>query len=97
VARPVTKVKDPMSGFFAFKRSVSRRKSSTLWVQIALEVIVKGNVSKVVEVPIHFATGRRARASWAREMLRYIDHVTGSTSTGVLAWRSTSSSQSSGE
>jgi len=78
LARPVTKVKDPMSGFFAFKRSVIEGASlDPVGYKIALEVIVKGNVSKVVEVPIHFANRKAGKSKLGGgEMLRYIDHVT---------------------
>jgi len=78
LARPVTKVKDPMSGFFAFKRSIIEGANlDPVGYKIALEIIVKGNVSKVVEVPIHFANRKAGKSKLGGgEMLRYIDHVT---------------------
>jgi len=77
LARPVTKVKDPMSGFFALKRSVIQGVNlDPVGYKIALEIIVKGNVAKVVEVPIHFANRKAGKSKLGgTEMLRYIDHV----------------------
>ena len=77
-ARPVTRVKDPMSGFFALKRSVIQgAKLDPVGYKIGLEVMVKGNVTKVVEVPIHFANRKAGKSKLGGgEMLRYIDHVT---------------------
>jgi len=78
LARPVTKVRDPMSGFFALRRSVIEGvELDPVGYKIGLEIMVKGRVSKVVEVPIRFAN-RKAGTSklGGTEFVRYIDHVT---------------------
>jgi dolichol-phosphate mannosyltransferase len=77
IARGLTKVKDPMSGFFALKKEVlDGAELSPVGYKIGLEILVKGKYSKVVEVPIRFAN-RKAGSSklGGMEMLRYIDHV----------------------
>jgi len=78
LARWLTKVKDPMSGFFALKRSViDCVELNPVGYKIGLEILVKGKCSKVAEVPIHFAD-RKAGTSklGGTEVLKYIDHVT---------------------
>jgi len=51
----LTKVNDPMSGFFFLKREVlDGVKLDTKGFKIGLEILVKGNYNKVVEVPIVF-------------------------------------------
>ncbi|MBN1678533.1 MAG: glycosyltransferase family 2 protein [Candidatus Thermoplasmatota archaeon] len=78
LARPLTKVKDPMSGFFAIKRSVVEGvKLDPVGYKIGLEILVKGKYSNVVEVPIHFANRKAGQSKLGGAvMLRYIDHVT---------------------
>lgn len=51
----LTKVRDPMSGFFFLKREVIEGvRLDTKGFKIGLEILVKGNYDKVVEVPIVF-------------------------------------------
>lgn len=55
LARPLTSVSDPMSGFFAVARPVLQRGRLTpLGFKIALEVIVKCRPSPLLEVPFRF-------------------------------------------
>jgi len=77
LARWLTKVKDPMSGFFAFKRSVIDGVSlDPVGYKIGLEILVKGKYVKAVEVPIHFADRKAGKSKLGGgEYLRYIDHV----------------------
>lgn len=78
LARWLTKVKDPMSGFFALRRSViDGVELNPVGYKIGLEILVKGKYSKAVEVPIHFAN-RKAGTSklGGTEVLKYLDHVT---------------------
>jgi dolichol-phosphate mannosyltransferase len=54
-ARPLTRVKDPMSGLFAFKRNVIKgKKLNVKGYKIGMEILVKGNTKKVREVPFVF-------------------------------------------
>ena len=51
----LTKVKDPMSGFFFLKREVIKNAElSPKGFKIALEILVRGKYDRVVEVPIVF-------------------------------------------
>lgn len=55
LARPLTAVRDPMSGYLLFKRSVVDGAPLTpRGYKIGLEILVKGNARRVVEVPIVF-------------------------------------------
>lgn len=76
-ARGLTKIKDPMSGFFMLKRGVIEgAELNPVGYKIGLEILVKGKYSKVVEVPIHFANRKAGKSKLgAGEMLKYIDHT----------------------
>jgi dolichol-phosphate mannosyltransferase len=55
LARPLTDVRDPMSGFFVLRRRVIKDvELSSRGYKILLEVLVKGNYRKAVEVPYVF-------------------------------------------
>ncbi len=79
LARPlVGAMHDPMSGFFALRQETYARAThlAPLGYKIALELICKCQVQKVVEVPIHF--GRRTRGEsklTMREQFRYLEHL----------------------
>ena len=56
LARPLSPVRDPMSGYFAVARSVvDRAPLAPVGYKIALEILVKCRPSPVLEVPIVFA------------------------------------------
>ena len=77
LARGLTKVKDPMSGFFALKRSVIEGVAlDPVGYKIGLEILVKGKYTKVCEVPITFANRKAGKSKLGGSvMLKYIDHV----------------------
>jgi dolichol-phosphate mannosyltransferase len=78
LARPLTHVKDPMSGFFAMRREqfVAGRDFNPIGYKIGLELLVKCNCRKPVEIPIHFADRQLGESKLTfREQLRYIQHV----------------------
>ena len=77
LARPLTKVKDPMSGFFALNSAVIEGvKLDPVGYKIGLEIIVKGKCPRVAEVPIRFANRKAGKSKLGgTEMLKYIDHV----------------------
>lgn len=56
LARPLVRVSDPMSGFFAIRRKVFLRGENIndAGFKIALELMVKCGVTKVAEIPIVF-------------------------------------------
>lgn len=56
-ARPLTRAKDPLTGFFAIRRSrvQSLGKIRPIGYKIALELMVRAGITRCVEVPIHFS------------------------------------------
>jgi dolichol-phosphate mannosyltransferase len=78
LARPLTAVKDPMSGFFAFRRAdlAGARELSPVGYKIGLELIVKCGFSDVGEVPIHFADRELGESKLTlKEQLLYLKHL----------------------
>jgi dolichol-phosphate mannosyltransferase len=78
LARPLTHVKDPMSGFFAIKRATfdAGRQFSPIGYKIGLELLVKCGCKKPVEIPIHFADRQIGKSKLTlTEQLKYIKHV----------------------
>ena len=78
LARPLTDARDPMSGFFAMRKSDFDRANdlNPIGYKIALELIVKCGIDNVGEVPIHFADRVRGQSKLtAAEQLRYVQHL----------------------
>ena len=77
LARPLTSVRDPMSGFVAFPRRLLRdHPLAPIGYKIALELLVRCRPTTVVEVPYVFAP-RLAGTSklGGREIRQYLRHV----------------------
>jgi dolichol-phosphate mannosyltransferase len=78
LARPLTRIRDPMSGFFALHRDTWRHaaKLDPVGYKIGLELLVKARCKRAVEVPITFATRHagQSKLSFA-EQLRYLRHL----------------------
>ena len=78
LARPLTSIRDPMSGFFALSRATyaSGRDFSPIGYKIGLELIVKCRCLRVVEVPLHFGQ-RKFGASKLnlKQRLLYLQHL----------------------
>jgi dolichol-phosphate mannosyltransferase len=79
LARPFAgRTTDPMSGFFALKRSTYARaqRLTPLGYKIALELMCKSRVAHVAEVPIHFAERTRGASKLTpKEQFRYLEHL----------------------
>lgn len=78
LARPFTRVRDPMSGFFALRRSTVARASdlNPIGYKIGLELIVKGRCQDVREVPIHFSDRLIGDSKLSlKERLLYLQHI----------------------
>lgn len=79
LARPFAgRVTDPMSGFFALKRSTYDRaeRLTPLGYKIGLELMCKCRVQNVKEVPIHFAERTRGQSKLSmKEQFRYLEHL----------------------
>lgn len=78
-ARPLTSVRDPMSGFFAVRRDLlNRGPLAPTGFKVALEILVKCRPSPVVEIPFRFGErlagesklGPKTIASYAEHLAR---------------------------
>jgi len=76
LARPLTKVKDPMSGFFFFKKeAIEGRKLNPTGYKIGLEILVKCE-AKVAEVPYTFVDRKHGKSKLnLAEEIRYLKHL----------------------
>jgi dolichol-phosphate mannosyltransferase len=78
LARPLTRISDPMSGFFALPRAVFERalQPSPLGYKIGLELLVRCGCENVREIPIHFANRTRGESKLTVEQqLLYVRHL----------------------
>lgn len=78
LVRPLVKVRDPLSGFFAFRRDQLPPLESLdpVGFKIGLELLVKGGFRRVREVPIHF--GERLHGAsklGVAEQLSFLRHL----------------------
>jgi len=75
---PLTPIKDPMSGFFAFKRAdmPPEDRLSPIGYKIGLEIYVKGRFKKPGEVPIHFSERKFGESKLnLKEQLFFLRHL----------------------
>jgi dolichol-phosphate mannosyltransferase len=79
LARPFAgRVLDPMSGFFALRRSTfdQAERLTPLGYKIALELMCKCRVRQVREVPIHFGLRTRGESKLTlKQQFRYLEHL----------------------
>jgi glycosyltransferase involved in cell wall biosynthesis len=77
LARPLTRVTDPMSGFFAFDRRVLAGASlSPVGYKIALEILVRCRPRPVVEIPYVFAPRLAGESKLGGDQLgEYLRHL----------------------
>ena len=73
-ARPVS---DPLSGFFAFRRAVvDGVRLQPIGFKILLEILVRGRLTRVVEVPYRFEARRAGESKLtAAQNLEYLRHL----------------------
>jgi dolichol-phosphate mannosyltransferase len=71
------KIKDPMSGFYMFKReAMGNAEFKPIGYKIMLEMLVMGNFKKVVEVPFIFEDRSSGRSKMkARQQIDYLKHI----------------------
>jgi dolichol-phosphate mannosyltransferase len=71
------KVKDPMSGFFMFKRDgLDKVEFQPVGYKILLEMLVMGKFQNVVEVPFSFEDRSSGRSKMqARQQIDYLRHI----------------------
>lgn len=77
LARPLTPVRDMMSGFFAVRRKDLRFEGlDPIGYKIALELIVRHGWKNVVEIPITFSDRAAGKTKLSvAEQLRYLRHL----------------------
>ena len=78
LALPLTTVRDPMSGFFALRRSTfeAGRDFNPVGYKIGLELLVKCGCERVVEVPIHFEQREYGESKLTlTQQLLYLQHL----------------------
>ena len=78
LARPLTQVRDPMSGFFALRKTDfdAARSLNPVGYKVALELIVKCGFENVGEVPIHFTDRVRGESKLTlTQQLKYLQHL----------------------
>ena len=78
LARPLTPLEDPMSGFFALRRSTFEAGTdfNPVGYKIGLELLIKCRCQRVVEVPIHFTDRRLGESKLTlQEQLKYLKHI----------------------
>jgi dolichol-phosphate mannosyltransferase len=78
MARPFTTISDPMSGFFALRRTTFSKADflNPIGYKIGLELLVKCRCRKISEVPIEFTDRILGESKLSlREQLRYVQHI----------------------
>ena len=78
LALPFTRVKDPMSGFYAIRRETWENAAplNPIGYKIGLEILVKGRCKDVREIPIHFSQRLHGESKLnLAEQLRYLQHL----------------------
>ncbi|HEX8913900.1 MAG TPA: polyprenol monophosphomannose synthase [Humisphaera sp.] len=79
LARPFAgPTRDPMSGFFALRRSTFERgeRLTPLGYKIGLELMCKCRVARVAEVPIHFDTRSAGESKLTvKQQFKYLEHL----------------------
>jgi dolichol-phosphate mannosyltransferase len=78
LARPLTDITDPMSGFFALPRHVFERieNPNPLGYKIGLELIVRCRCQDVREIPIHFANRKHGESKLTlHQQFLYVRHL----------------------
>ena len=73
----IRNVKDPVSGFFAVRKSViDGVELNPVGFKILMEILIKGSYRKVVEVPFTFSLRRAGESKLGtKTMLNYLRHV----------------------
>ncbi len=75
---PLVKIKDPMSGFFAFRTDdlPELRLLNPIGYKIGLEILIKGHFKKTAEIPIHFSDRIRGKSKLSLiQQILYLRHL----------------------
>lgn len=81
LARPLTSVKDPVTGFFFVKKSIfdaiKIKSAETKSWKVSLEILARGRYKKLVEIPFTFVNRRRGESKIsANEYKTYLSQIT---------------------
>lgn len=78
-AKPFTKVKDPMSGFFMIKKEcIEKKEFNSRGFKILLELILKAKYKNIKETPIVFINRTEGKSkAESREILYYLKNLLG--------------------
>jgi len=76
LAKPLTPVKDPMSGFFFMQRKVIQSSNiKARSCKILLEILCKGNIKNFAEIPYVFVDRKKGRSKLRfHKILDYVKH-----------------------
>lgn len=80
LARGLTNLKDPLAGFFGFRRRILDGSAQLLPIgyKIGLEILVKTNRRMVVEIPIAFVDRKKGESKLTfQQQLNYLRHLRG--------------------
>jgi len=79
LAKPFTKIKDPMSGFFMIKKDcITNKKINPKGFKILLELIIKADYKKIKEIPITFADRTKGKSkAGSKEIIYYLKNLVG--------------------
>lgn len=80
LARPLTKAKDPMAGFFCLNRTTLQRAQSAglnpIGYKIGLEILIKARCQRVAEVPIEFSDRLHGKSKLTlKQQVEYLRHL----------------------
>ncbi|HLD38986.1 MAG TPA: polyprenol monophosphomannose synthase [archaeon] len=78
MVRPITHVKDPLSGYFFVKKSVvNSLEINPESCKICLDILVRGNYKKVCEIPYLFVNRRfgKSKILNSSQILKYMKYV----------------------
>ncbi|RLF84624.1 glycosyltransferase family 2 protein [Thermococci archaeon] len=78
VALPkIRDIKDPVSGFFALKKGViAKTDLNPVGFKILLEILIKGQYERVVEVPFTFGLRRAGESKLSqKQIINYLKHI----------------------
>lgn len=78
LAKPLTNIRDPLSGFFAFRKDILTNKIlNPLGYKILLEIIVKSDYKKIIEIGYIFKNRESGKSKLnTKIMFYYLIHLT---------------------
>ena len=78
LAKPLTPLSDPMSGFFAFPRALLKPETQLhpRGFKIGMEIIIKAGPAKIAEIPIQFEKRLHGQSKLSfREQVNFLIHL----------------------